>query len=34
VNLATAHKARLVTFDSRVADALVGKDREYLSIIG
>lgn len=34
VNLASAHKARLVTFDGRIADTLVGKDREYVRVIG
>ena len=34
VNLASVHSARLVTFDAKVADTLVGKDREYVRIIG
>lgn len=34
VNLASAHKARLVTFDTRLADTLVGQDREYVRVVG
>lgn len=34
VNLASGHKARLVTFDTRIADTLVGNDQEYVRIIG
>ena len=34
VNLASSHKARLVTFDTRIADTLVGKDREFVRVIG
>lgn len=34
VNLACSHKARLVTFDTRIAGTLVGRDQEYVRIIG
>lgn len=34
VNLASSHKARLVTFDTRLAGTLVGRDREYVRTIG
>ncbi len=34
VNLASRHKAQLVTFDVRIAGTLVGKDKGYVQIIG